>query len=376
MKSSETNANDRSAPVLRDNQSRKDVAQSASRRGLLRAAGVSTAAALFQTDLAHAAKEKEEKEYSVRPAPVYLPSSYRPGKSLQGVRIVVTGASRGIGRATALELARAGAKVWGTSRTPGAYRAITEYPLLPLRLEDPASIASFAGAVGAATGGRVDVLINNAGQFVFGGATPLNPAQFNFWAGKSALALQVLYLGPRMLTGAMLGLMQHSGRRRIMFTVSTAAYASGSDVVSEFYHPYVAGKRALADFAYTLRNWFALSRLDIGVSTVNPVFTHTDGPIGLRPIFTEPVDGAGNPDPSSPLALMLRQFRAVALASQPPEVVARAYRQLLEMESPHPNVVAGVREGPLAAAGQLPRILAARQKEMEDGAMPWKPGRG
>lgn len=172
----------------------------------------------------------------------------------------------------------------------------------------------------------------------------------------------------------MLGLMQHSGRRRILFTVSTAAYASGADVASQFYHPYVAGKRALADFANSLRDWFALIGLDVGVATVNPVFTHTDGPIGLRPIFTEPVDSEGNPEPNSPLAFVLPQFRALAPLSQPPAIVARAYRQLLELNGPHPNVIAGVPEGPLAEAGQLSRILAARQKEMEQSAMPWKPG--
>lgn len=347
---------------------------STSRRGLFQAAGAATAAALLPAELAYAAAEGRDGPYPVRPAPIYFPSRYQADVSLQGARIVVTGASRGIGRATALELAKAGAKVWGTSRTPGDYPSITEYPLLPLRLEDPASIAAFVPAIGAATGGRVDALINNAGQFVFGGSTPLKAAQFNLWAEKSALAMQVLYLGPRMLTIAMLGLMQHTGRRRILFTASTAAYSSHSDVASEFYHPYVAGKRAIADFANTLRNWFALIKLDIGVSTVNPVFTHTDGPLGLRPIFTEPVDSAGNPDPASPLAVMLPQFRAVALASQPPEIVARAYRQLLEMNAPHPNVIAGVSDGPLAEAGQVARILAARQKEMEEGAMPWKPG--
>lgn len=86
------------------------------------------------------------------------------------------------------------------------------------------------------------------------------------------------------------------------------------------------------------------------------------------------MDSNGNPDKASPLAVVLPLFRAAVLKAQPPTVVALAYRQLLESNTPHPNVLAGVPTGPLAAAGQLPLILAARQKEMVNSAMPWKCG--
>ena len=116
--------------------------------------------------------------------PAYaLPPRNRSG----GKNIVITGASRGIGRATALELLTTGANVWGTSRTPAAYPAISEYPLLTLDLEDPASIGSFVPAIGAATGGHVDVLINNAGRFVFGSTTPLSADPRRSRCGRRAL---------------------------------------------------------------------------------------------------------------------------------------------------------------------------------------------
>lgn len=340
-----------------------------SRRCLLGGAGLATAAAFLGTASNHPAQAKGD---GIVPAPVYYPTPYKPEVSLLRKNIVVTGASRGIGRATALELVKAGANVWGTSRTPEAYPSITEYPVLKFRLEDPASIADLVRAIGKATRGRVDVLINNAGQFVFGGAIPPNPAAFDLWVSNSALALQVIYLGHRTLTVAMLPLMRHLGYRRIAFTASTAAYASGWDVYSQFYQPYTAGKRAVADFANMLRDWFALIKLDIGVATVNPAFTHTDGPVGLRPIFLEPVDSAGNPDPASPLASALPFFRAARESAQPPTVVAQAYRQLLELNRPHHNVVAAIPRGPLADGGGVPLILAARQKEMEESAMLWK----
>jgi len=345
-----------------------DDATAPNRRGLLRGAGLATAAALAGTALSRPAQAAHE---HVVPAPVYFPTSYVREVNLINKNIVITGASRGIGRATALDLVKAGANVWGTSRTPQDYPGITEYPLMELRLEDPASIAAFVAAIGAATGGRVDVLINNAAQLVFGTPTPLSPAAFPIWAQNSALALRVVYLGHRELTIAMLGLMQHSGYRRILFTASVAAYASSADIGSDFYQPYVAGKRAIADFANSLGIWFSRIGLDIRVATVNPVTTHTDGTLGTRPIFLEPVDEEGNPDPASPLAAVLPLIRAAVESGQPAKVVARAYRQLLELKRPHPNVVAGVRRGPLAEAGQVPLTLAARRKEMKDGAMPW-----
>ena len=350
-----------------------DALSGLSRRAMLGTAGLATAAILAP---AVAAAKEADKERVV-PAPVYSPTPYQREIDLAGKNIVITGASRGIGRATALELLTTGANVWGTSRTPAAYPAISEYPLLTLDLEDPASIGSFVPAIGAATGGRVDVLINNAGRFVFGSTTPLSadPAAFALWATSSALGLQTLYLGHRMVTVAMLGLMQHPGYRRILFTASANAYVSGPDLGSFLYQPYVAGKRAILDFANSLRAWFEAIGLDIGVGTVNPASTRTDLAVGNRPIFAEAVDAGGNPTtPGSPLASFLPVVREAIANAQPPQVVARAFRQMLELSSPYPNVFAVIPSGPdsTAEAATLPLMLATREKEeLQFGAMPW-----
>jgi NAD(P)-dependent dehydrogenase (short-subunit alcohol dehydrogenase family) len=357
-----------------------DPACKISRRTMLRRISVATAAALAGNGAIRSAEANSAKsnrsEGVVLPSPVYFPTRYRREMDLRGKNIVVTGASRGIGRVTALDLVSAGANVWGTSRTPAAYPAVTEYPLIALDIEKPTSIGAFIPAIGAATAGRVDVLINNAGRLVFGSTTPVSPdpAAFALWAGNSALALQNLYLGHRSLTFAMLGLMQHPGYRRILFTASSNAYASGADLGSYMYQPYVAGKRAILDFANSLRAWFALIGLDIGVGTVNPAATRTDLVLPGRPIYLEAVDANDNPDPASPLAIFLPLFRTALENAQPPGVVGRAYRQMLELNSPPPNVLAVIPDGPnsTAAAAQLSLLLATRQKEEQvDGAMPW-----
>jgi len=89
---------------------------------------------------------------------------------MQGQSVVVTGGASGIGKATALLLAREGARVFvGDVDEAGgqalaakamAERLTIEY--LPLDLTDPSSIAGFAAAVNQRTG-RVDGLVNGAG---------------------------------------------------------------------------------------------------------------------------------------------------------------------------------------------------------------------
>jgi 2-hydroxycyclohexanecarboxyl-CoA dehydrogenase len=89
---------------------------------------------------------------------------------MQGQSVVVTGGASGIGKATALLLAREGARVFvGDVDEPGGQAAAAEavaeqlaVEYLPLDLTDPASIAGFAAAVNRRSG-RVDGLVNGAG---------------------------------------------------------------------------------------------------------------------------------------------------------------------------------------------------------------------
>jgi NAD(P)-dependent dehydrogenase (short-subunit alcohol dehydrogenase family) len=80
--------------------------------------------------------------------------------SLEGKKAVVTGASSGIGAATARALSREGALVAGGARR---VEALTTEVALPLDVTDEGSCEHFVGNAVERLGGRLDILVNNAG---------------------------------------------------------------------------------------------------------------------------------------------------------------------------------------------------------------------
>jgi NAD(P)-dependent dehydrogenase (short-subunit alcohol dehydrogenase family) len=100
---------------------------------------------------------------------------------------LVTGASRGIGRASALALAGAGAQVVATARTQGALEslddeifALTRHhaTLVPLDLAEPAGLDALGLALHQRFG-RLDVLVH-AGA-VLGAITPVSHVEPGLW---------------------------------------------------------------------------------------------------------------------------------------------------------------------------------------------------
>src|SRR4030081_2196016 len=113
---------------------------------------------------------------------------------LSGRIALVTGASRGIGYAAALALARAGAHVVTVARTVGGLEELDDAiragggsaTLVPLDLKDHEGIARLAAALNERYR-RLDVLIGNAG--IGGPASPLTQVEPKAWGGGVGVQL-------------------------------------------------------------------------------------------------------------------------------------------------------------------------------------------
>lgn len=167
---------------------------------------------------------------------------------------LVTGASSGIGKATAAALVARGYRVVGTSRRPEALAAgqrVDGVEYLPLDLGDDASIEALATAAGP-----VDVLVNNAGESQSG--------PFEELPGDALRRLfQVNVLGPVRLTQLLLPGMRERRHGRVVMVGSMLA-----SFPLAYRSSYVASKAALKGFSDGARHEY--SPFGVWLTTVEP----------------------------------------------------------------------------------------------------------
>jgi NAD(P)-dependent dehydrogenase (short-subunit alcohol dehydrogenase family) len=145
-------------------------------------------------------------------------------KPLAGSIALFTGASRGIGRATALALARAGANIVAVARTVGALEEIDDASraaggsatLVPLDVRDYPGIYRLAAALNERYR-RLDVLVGNAA--IVGQRSPLNHVDPQNWDEGMAVNVTANW----HLIRAMDSLLKRSSAGRAVFITSGAA---------------------------------------------------------------------------------------------------------------------------------------------------------
>jgi NAD(P)-dependent dehydrogenase (short-subunit alcohol dehydrogenase family) len=175
--------------------------------------------------------------------------------------VLVTGASTGIGRATALHLDGKGWRVFAGVRREGdadALREVGSERLVPLMLDvtDPGQIASAAERIGSETGtAGLDGLVNNAGIAVPG---PLETLPIDDFKRQ----IEVNLTAHVAVTQAMLPAIR-TARGRIVFNTSIGGRMAFP--LFGAYHAAKFGLEAVGDvFRQELRPW------GIGVSIVEP----------------------------------------------------------------------------------------------------------
>ena len=232
--------------------------------------------------------------------------------------VLVTGCSTGIGRVTAVTLARAGHTVIATMRRPEEHPdlpALATDERLPLHVaaldvEDDESVASTVDAAIAAHG-HIDVLVNNAG---IGGSGPIEEAPLDLFRRT----FETNVLGAVRCSRAVLPAMRARGSGAIVNVSSLAGR-----VVLGAHGPYTASKFAL--------------------EAVSEALAQEVAPFGIRVAIIEPgviatpiLQKARPPLPSSIYASH-RRLRALLAASfrayqAPPELVADAIRRFIESD--------------------------------------------
>src|ERR1700756_1959044 len=182
---------------------------------------------------------------------------------------LVTGASRGIGYATARALARAGAHIIAVARTPGGLEELDDEirkdggsaTLVPLSLTDFDGIARLGAALHDRHG-KLDILVGNAG--IAGPSSPLGHIEMKPWNEVLSVNLSANF----QLIRCMEPLLRKSDAGRAVF-ITSGAGAKGSAYLG----PYAASKAALETLARVWANETASTPLRVNLFNPGPIRT-------------------------------------------------------------------------------------------------------
>jgi short-subunit dehydrogenase len=241
---------------------------------------------------------------------------------------LITGASSGIGQATARLLAEHGCTVFGTARKPAAATS-NGVTMLALDVRSDDSVRACVAQVTQQVD-RLDVLINNAGYSLTGAAeeTSLDEAKAQF---------ETNFFGVVRMINAVLPAMRAAGRGKIVNVSSLAG-----NTAIPFSGFYSASKFAVEGYSEAL--WHEVRPFGISVSLVEPGFVNT--PIG------EASPGVAHPLPAYQAisTRMMAAFGESLAAGIPAEQVARTVLKIVRRPSPALRYPVG------AQATWLPRL--------------------
>lgn len=240
--------------------------------------------------------------------------------------VLITGVSRGIGRAIAIELAGRGHRVIATARRPEALADLPADQRLRLDVTDQDSVDQ---AISAA--GDIDVLVSNAGETV---RAPLESVPL----AEVERLFQINTLGALRVAQGVLPAMRRRGAGRLVLVSSIQGR-----LVLPMIGPYGASKWALEALAETLA--IETRRFGIKVSIVQPGAVSSGGGERARVFLAE----------DDPYTALYEALGALRGESVTPQDVAAAVADTIEKPEPALRVPVGApAERALRARKQAP----------------------
>jgi NAD(P)-dependent dehydrogenase (short-subunit alcohol dehydrogenase family) len=234
---------------------------------------------------------------------------------------LVTGASSGIGEATAERLAKAGYKVYGTSRR-GAQAGTRSFAMLALDVTSDASVEAVVGEVMRAEG-HIDVVVNNAGF----GVAPSGAEESSIEQAQSIFDTN--FFGVVRMTRAVVPHMRRQGSGRFINMGSVLGF-----LPMPYGALYAATKHAIEGYSESLDH--ELRTRGIRVSVIEPAYTRTPFDANLL-----------EPDAKLDVyrevrAAVKERVKEVMAAAEDPRVVAEVVLKAATAANPKLRYTAGV----------------------------------
>jgi NAD(P)-dependent dehydrogenase (short-subunit alcohol dehydrogenase family) len=239
---------------------------------------------------------------------------------IKGKVALVTGASSGIGEATAERLAAAGYRVFGTSRRATA-AGQRSFEMLALDVTSDQSVEAAVQEV-IRRAGRIDVLVNNAGFGVAPGGSEESSIE------QAQSLFDTNFFGIVRMTRAVVPQMRRQGSGRIINIGSVLGF-----LPMPYGALYAATKHAIEGYSESLDH--ELRTRGIRVSVVEPAYTKT--PFDAN--FLEP--DAKLEEYREARATVNKRVKALMATAEPPRVVADVVLRAVGAAHPKARYTAG-----------------------------------
>lgn len=247
--------------------------------------------------------------------------------------VLVTGASSGIGKATALYLAQNGYNVYGAARRMEMLQALQQYGVKPLALDvtKDESILACVAAIG-----KIDILVNSAGLGSYGALedVPMSEAKNQLEINLFGIARLIQLALPQMRE-------QHYGK---IVNISSIGGKVGLPM-GTWYH---AGKFALEGLSDSLRN--EVRQFGIDVIVIEPGGTKSEMiAIGARDMMRV----SGHTVYKGLAASLDKMYSDMEKNAVEPIVIAQLIKKGIEAKHPKTRYIGGAMAKPMLLLRKL-----------------------